>query len=235
MDSFELNKIAGAVLGTLLFVVALGIIAGGLYHTGHPEQPGIEIAGVAESGGPAAPQIEPIAVRLASANPDRGKALAGQCAGCHTLEKGQAHAIGPNLWGVVGGPMAHEADFDYSESMREHAAQGGTWTFENLDTFITKPQAFIPNTKMGFPGLANPQSRADVIAYLNNQSDSPLPLPEVSADVGADQGAAPAEGTAAPAGGAAAPAEGAAAPAETPAPAAPETAPAPAENAAPAQ
>jgi cytochrome c len=167
--------------------------------------------------------VAPIAVRLQTADVAAGKEIANKCLACHTLDKGQPAKIGPNLYGVVGGPAAHMEGFKYSKAMEDRHAAGGTWMFADLDTFLTSPKAFVPGTAMGFAGLPKPQDRANVIAYLNTLSDKPQPLaaPEAAA------APAPASDAAAPA--TPAPATGAA-PATEAAPAAP----APATEAAPA-
>lgn len=223
MDSFEFNKIAGAVLGTALGVMALSIVSEVIFSPAEAEKPGMEVA-VAESGGetggPVAPEAVPIAVRLAKADVAAGETSIGKCKQCHTLNKGEPAKIGPNLFGIVGGPLGHMEGFKYSKGLLEKKAEGLTWTFENLDHFLFSPKAFIPGTAMGFAGLKKDDERTNVIGYLRTLSDTPVPLPT------ADAAPAPAEAPAA-----AAPAEApAAAPAETPAPPADE---APAETPAP--
>jgi cytochrome c len=260
MDSFEFNKIAGGVLGTALLVMALSIGSEIIFEQHAPEKPGyvINVPKEGEGGGNAPPPvIEPIAVRLAKADPKAGANTAKACAACHTLEKGQPAKIGPNLWGVVGGPDAHMAGFGYSEALQKRKAEGKTWTFDELDHFLTNPKGYIPGVAMNFGGIKDPQSRANVIDYLRTLSDSPLPLPPVEAAPEAPAGAAPAEpapggetpATPAPTEpekpgspvkpaepGAAAPAAPAgAAPAEPAQPAAPAAPAAPAEPAQPAQ
>jgi len=180
MDSFEVNKILGAVLGTMTFTLGLMIVAEMVFEPRAPEKPGYEIA-VAEQPGAAAPAaavVEPIAVRLASADPTKGEAVSKQCASCHSFGKGDPKKTGPNLFGVVGGPKAHEGDFGYSAAMK---GAGGTWTFEDLDEFLTNPKGKVPGTAMTFTGIRRPDQRADLIAFLNKNSDKPLPLPEAPA------------------------------------------------------
>jgi cytochrome c len=181
MDSFELNKILGALLFTCLALVALSITAGAVFSPQNPAKPGFAIAVQEQSGNanqaPAAPTEEPIEKRLASADQTRGASTAKQCQACHTFEKGGPNRTGPNLWGIVGRPRASEAGFNYSSAMK---AKGGSWTIDDLDKFLTKPQGYIPGTAMGFAGLPRGQQRADVITYLNSLSDNPKPLPKAA-------------------------------------------------------
>jgi|SRR5437868_3845093 len=188
MDSYEFNKIAGAILGTALGIMALSIISEIIYEPVEAKQPGYVVAvatGPAgtEVGGAAAPSgpATPIALRLASANADNGADVAKKCLACHTLMKDQPAKVGPNLWGVIGGPAAHQPGFKYSDAMLMERDKGWTWTYDNLDQFLTAPKMAIPGTAMGFAGLPKPEDRADVIAYLRTLSDNPPPLPATAA------------------------------------------------------
>jgi cytochrome c len=179
MDSFELNKILGAFLFTCLAIVALSIAAGAIFSPELPAKPGFNIA-VQESNAsaPAAPAPEvPIEQLLASADPTRGANVAKQCQTCHTLDKGGPNRTGPNLWGIVGRPRASEPGFNYSAAMK---AKGGTWTIDELNSFLTNPRGYIPGTAMTFTGLPRGPQRADVIDYLNTLSDNPKPLPKAA-------------------------------------------------------
>jgi cytochrome c len=207
MNSFELNKVLGAVLGTCLILLALNIGANALFAPKAPAKPGYMIAVKAESEGAKAPAKapeKPIAVLLASADVEKGKTIAKQCQACHTFEKGGPNRVGPNLYNIVEDERGKDrGGFNFSAAMK---AKGGTWTYEELNKFLTNPRGYISGTAMTFAGISNDQQRADVIAYLRTLSDNPKPLPKAEA-------AAPA----APAGGAPAEAGKPAAPAPAPA------------------
>jgi cytochrome c len=180
MDSFELNKILGALLGTCLCLLALNIAAGALFAPVKPAKPGYEIAVPEQKPGgetkPAEPE-QPIEQLLASADPKRGENSAKKCAACHTFNKGGRSLVGPNLWGVVGRSKASEAGFNYSAALK---AKGGNWSVDELNKFIANPRGDIPGTAMTFPGVPRATERADVIVYLNTLSDNPAPLPKAA-------------------------------------------------------
>lgn len=182
MDSFELNKVLGALLATCIILLSVNLLANSIFTPVQPATPGFKIA-VQEKSAPTAPAAQtaaaaPIETRLASADTSRGQSETRVCMTCHTLDKGGPNKVGPNLWGVVDRPRASHPGFDYSSAMK---AKGGKWTFDELDKFLTQPQGYIPGTKMTFAGIQNPEQRANLIAYLRTQSDNPVPLPKAAA------------------------------------------------------
>jgi cytochrome c len=201
MDSFEWNKIAGAVLGTLLFVVAVKIGSEMIFEVPMPLKPGYVVQGVpapfSGGGAPAQPVKEPLpdfGTVLAKADVPKGQQVAGRCQQCHDFSKGGPDKIGPDLWGVIGRPRASRSGFSYSSAMSSSHAP---WGFEALFKYLKSPQAVVPGTKMSFAGLPSAQDRIDLIAWLRTQSDSPVPIPPPAPAGASKTPAAP--GNAAPA------------------------------------
>jgi cytochrome c len=174
--SFEFNKIAGAVLGALLFAVALVNFSDILFSHAKAARPGYDlpIAEGAATEAPAAVAVAPIGVRLASADPKKGEAATKPCQACHNFEKGAGAKVGPPLYGVVDRPKGSIAGFSYSDALK---AKGGDWTYADLDEFLANPKADISGTKMAFAGEKDPGKRADIIDYLHTLAENPVPLP----------------------------------------------------------
>lgn len=232
MDSFELNKIIGAILGTLLFVMGVGFLAEAIYHPSE-HGPGYalpEPEATADAGGAEPTEAAvPLAVLLASANAEEGAKAVKKCASCHNFGAGEPNKTGPGLYDVVDRLIGSHEGYTYSAILEEHKAKGDLWTYENLDAFLLSPKGFAPGTKMTFAGVKSPEERANILAYLQTLSAAPKPFPVADAAAAPAEEAAPA--TEAPA--AEAPAAETPATTEAPAPAPTET-PAPATTEAPA-
>ena len=143
----------------------------------------------APAAGPAGAEILPL---LATADPAKGEADVALCKVCHTFDKGGATLVGPNLYGIVGMKIASHEGVNYTPALK---AKEGDWTYENLDVWLTNPQAFAAGTTMAFPGIPDVKERANVIAYMRSKADNPVPLPEAApaAEKAAEAPAAPAD------------------------------------------
>lgn len=176
--NIETNKIAGAVFASLLFVVGVNIIAGGLFAPKKPAVPGYDLPapeeGAASAGAAAPAPSEPLPVLLAKADVAKGQAAARKCAACHTFEKGGANKVGPNLYDIVGRALASHEGFNYSAALKN---KGGNWDYQALYEFIKNPKGYAPGTIMAFAGVARAEERADLIAYMRSLSENPAPLP----------------------------------------------------------
>ncbi len=180
MDSFELNKILGIFLGTLVLTFGVGIFSDVVFSNPVPAKAGYALpAGDDGHGGgkaaPAPADAVPLPKLLASADAKKGEAAVKPCAACHTFDKGGANKVGPNLYGVVTRPVASVAGFGYSEALK---GKGGAWSFEALDAFIANPKGAVPNNKMAYGGEKEPTKRADMIVYLRSLAETPVALPQ---------------------------------------------------------
>ena len=220
MDSFEWNKIIGAVLGTAIFIFVVRQAAEVIYEPEQPAKPGYVVEGVAEAtaAGPAAAPVAEVipdwGTVLPAADVAAGKTVSSRCEQCHDLSKDGPNKIGPNLYALVDRARASHPGFDYSGAMK---AKGGNWSYDELFKYLKSPASYIPGNKMSFAGLPREQDRINLIAYLRSNADSPAAIPAP-----APKAAAPA---AAPADAGKADAAKPAAPAAAPAAAAPEAAP----------
>lgn len=180
MDSYELNKWAGAVLAAGLFLMVINEIGNLLVHPRPLQQTAIAVnvpdAGAAVAGkAEPAEKAPPLGERLAAADATRGAAVAKRCTSCHTFDKGGKNLVGPNLFGVAGRDAGKTAGFNFSTAI---SGLGKPWTWENLDSYLTDPKGFAPGTKMAFAGLKKGAERADLLAYLKQSHDAAPAFPK---------------------------------------------------------
>ena len=176
MDSFEINKIIAAILVVFLVVFGIGKISDIIFHV---EKPNTSVYKVEVSTATAiqtsnAGQSIDISTLLAIGDVDHGKNVFKKCKACHSINKAGKNKIGPALYNVFGRNIAALNDYKYSKAF---VAFGKSWTFKEMNGFLTKPQAYIKGTKMAFAGLKKEKDRASVILFMNQNSDNPLPLP----------------------------------------------------------
>ena len=179
MDSFEINKIVAAVLMVALLVIGIGKLSDVIFHVEKPKTPGytVEVEQVSTaSSSTTTAKVEKvdIAALMAMGDIASGEKIFKKCAACHSIIKGGKNAIGPALYNVVGRKVGSVEDYKYSKAL---AAYEKEWTLEELNGYLTKPAKWIKGTKMAFAGLRKEADRASVIKYLNENSDSPIPLP----------------------------------------------------------
>ena len=179
MDSFELNKIIAAVLMVALLVIGIGKISDLIFHVEKPKTPGyaVDVEQAVTTSASSTETVEKeidIAALMAMGDLTVGEKVFKKCAACHSIVKGGKNNIGPALYNVVGRQIGIVNDYKYSKAL---SGYGKEWTFEELNGYLTKPAKWIKGTKMAFAGLRKEKDRASVIKYLNQNSDSPLPLP----------------------------------------------------------
>jgi cytochrome c len=198
------NTAAGWVLFAAGLGLGLSIVSGKFFHGDKPQRPEklgyvIEVADEEAAGGGAAEMsmAEALNKMPAAELIAAGEKVFAKCQSCHTIAAGGANGIGPNLHGTMGKAVATHPGFAYSAELKAH---GGNWDWENINSWLKNPKAYVPGTKMGFAGLPKVEDRAAVAMYLNSQGSN-LPVPSFVADAAAaapagDASAAPAEGEA---------------------------------------
>jgi|TARA_B100001093_G_scaffold24343_1_gene21536 cytochrome c len=181
MDSFEINKIIAAVLLTALIVIGLGKFTDILFHVEKPKESaykveGLETSVAKTSSSSEIKEVEKIDIGqlLALGDLVHGEKVFKKCSACHMIASGGKNMIGPNLWSVIGRTAGSVSDYKYSKAM---VAYGKEWTFEEMNSYLIKPQAYVKGTKMAFAGLRKEKDRASVILFMNSKSSSPKPLP----------------------------------------------------------
>ena len=176
MDSFEINKIIAAVLLVFLFVFGISKISNLVYHVEKPNKSAykVEVVKVSSSKDSSATEAVDISDLLVMGTAEHGQKVFKKCSACHSVKKGGKNKIGPALYNVLGRNMAALEDYKYSKAL---IAFGKSWTFDQMNRFLIKPQAYIKGTKMAFAGLKKEKDRASIILFMNQNSDNPLPLP----------------------------------------------------------
>ena len=181
MDSFELNKIIAAVLLTALIVIGIGKFTDILFHVEKPKESaykieGLETAVASTSSNSETKVVEKvdIAQLLSLGDLAHGEKVFKKCSACHMIASDGKNMIGPNLWSVIGRTAGSVSDYKYSKDMVAYAKQ---WSFEEMNSYLIKPQAYVKGTKMAFAGLRKEKDRASVILFMNSKSSSPKPLP----------------------------------------------------------
>ena len=179
MDSFEINKIVAAVLMVALLVIGIGKLSNVIFHVEKPKTPGYavdveQVTTVSSSSKTTIEEKIDIAALMAIGDIALGEKVFKKCAACHSIVKGGKNNIGPALYNVVGRKTGAVSDYKYSKAL---ASFDKEWTFEELNGYLIKPAKWIKGTKMAFAGLRKEKDRASVIKYLNQSSDSPVPLP----------------------------------------------------------
>ena len=181
MDSFELNKIIGAVIMTALIVIGINKLSDAIFYVEKPEKSAYKVEGVelASSDSKTTTEIKEVVQLnikeiLAMGDIAHGEKIFKKCSACHVIASGGKNMIGPNLWGVIGRQAASVPNYKYSKAM---IAYGKEWSFEEMNSYLIKPQAYVKGTKMAFAGLRKEKDRASVILFMNSKSSSPKPLP----------------------------------------------------------
>ena len=177
MDSLTFNKIAAALLSSILLIMMFGKIGNFLVNPNTDVSNAYPIE-VPETNTAVAKEekevvIEPITALLATANLESGLKIAKKCVACHGFDAGGPNKVGPNLYDIVNKDQG-KADYAYSKVL---AALNGKWTYEELNKFLYKPKLYSKGTKMNYAGLSKTKDRANLIAWLRTKSDNPVPLP----------------------------------------------------------
>ena len=174
-----MNKIIVSIVFAIILVLGINKITDVIYYVEKPEKSAYQIATVTTVASTSAEtssvssESENIMALFASTSVAEGAKVFKKCAACHSINEGGSNKIGPALWGVLGRLAGSIPDYKYSKAM---AAHGKNWSFEEMNGFLLKPKVWIKGTKMSFAGLKNEKERAAVILYMNENTNSPLPI-----------------------------------------------------------
>ena len=174
-----MNKVIASIMLAVILVLGINKITDIIFYVEKPEKSAYQVASTSTTtttetnSASSSSESGDIMALLASASVADGEKAFKKCAACHTISKGGSNKIGPALWGVLGRQAGSISDYKYSKAM---TAYGKSWSFEEMNGFLTKPKEWIKGTKMSFAGLKKETERAAVILYMNNFTDNPLPL-----------------------------------------------------------
>ena len=175
-----MNKIIVSIILAVILVLGINKITDAIFYVEKPEKSAYQVATITTTASTTAAETSSensesgnIMTLFASTSSEDGAKVFKKCAACHSIAKGGGNKIGPALWGVLGRQAGSISDYKYSKAMATH---GKSWSFEEMNGFLIKPKDWIKGTKMTFVGLKKETERAAVILYMNNNTDSPLPL-----------------------------------------------------------
>jgi len=175
-----MNKILVSIVFTVILVLGINKVTDAIFYVEKPEKSAYQVASVTTVASTTSAEAsssnsesENIMALFASTSAAEGAKVFKKCAACHSIAEGGGNKIGPTLWGVLGRPAGSVPEYKYSKAM---AAHGKNWSFEEMNGFLIKPKDWIKGTKMSFAGLKNAKERAAVILYMNENTNSPLPL-----------------------------------------------------------
>ena len=177
MNAFEINKIIAAIILAVLLFFIVGKLGDFIFYVEKPKEPAYKVEApavkVASTQAASSGNVD-INKLLSLGTVKHGEKIFKKCIACHTIAKGGKNKIGPAIFGVLGKKSGSVSNYKYSKALLAHRK---IWSFEEINAFLTKPQAYIKGTKMAFAGLRKEKDRASVILYLNQNSDDPIPLP----------------------------------------------------------
>lgn len=180
-DDLRWNKLFGAVLATGLAILLLRQGSEMFFAAGKfPAHPGDAITIQEAAGGSteeAADTPPDWGTVLPTADVAAGQTISTKCQSCHNLQQGGPNETGPNLWGVIGRPPASHPGFAYSSAMQDFGKKTPVWDYDHIYMFLAGPQNYINGTKMSFVGLKKREDRINLIAWLRQQSSSPVAIP----------------------------------------------------------
>ena len=175
MNSFEINKIIAAILFTVLLIYGIGKISDLVFEVKNQDVVAYKVEAPEGTAVKASAETSvDLTAFLAIGDVAHGEKVFKKCAACHSVTQEGGNKIGPKLWNVMFRPVGSITDYKYSKALIGYKKE---WNWEEMNGFLIKPSKWIPNNKMGFAGLKSEKDRASVILYLNQNSDSPRPLP----------------------------------------------------------